>query len=161
VGNDSVADNPQVGSDAKPEKRGGKRPGSGKKTKRTPENRKKIIQALRMGQMPMNAARYAGMSWQTYNDWRKKDADFDAECEAALAELELGLLTKIEAAARDPKHWTAAAWKLERLFPERYRRRTDPVEVTGPNGTPLNVEGTINANLDQLSVEELKKLAGR
>ena len=30
--------------------------------------------------------------------------------------------------------WTAAAWYLERVFPERYRRRT---EITGADGVPL------------------------
>jgi hypothetical protein len=30
--------------------------------------------------------------------------------------------------------WTAAAWYLERVHPDRYRRRT---EITGADGAPL------------------------
>lgn len=33
------------------------------------------------------------------------------------------LLGRIDTAARDPKHWTAAAWILERRYPEKYALR--------------------------------------
>lgn len=50
--------------------------------------------------------------------------------------LHLGLVTR--AAREDVRQWGAAAWLLERRFPERWGRR-DQVEHTGRGGGPIEV----------------------
>jgi len=44
--------------------------------------------------------------------------------------------------------WQAAAWALERRWPEQFGRRW--VEVSGPGGSPLTVEVTADQLLSQL-----------
>lgn len=47
------------------------------------------------------------------------------------------MVGRIREAARAPKHWTAAAWYLERKHPERWGRRR--LEITGPEGDPIEL----------------------
>jgi len=58
-------------------------------------------------------------------------------------------LAQIVRAAQDPKHWTAAAWLLERTHPDEYARpiRT---EISGPDGGPVPVEVGASELLAQL-----------
>lgn len=49
--------------------------------------------------------------------------DFRDALEKAEARAEANLLEIIEQAAADPRNWTAAAWTLERRWPDRYGRR--------------------------------------
>jgi hypothetical protein len=39
------------------------------------------------------------------------------------------------------EHWQAAAWRLERRFPERYARNRR-VELTGKDGGPVEIKIT-------------------
>lgn len=41
--------------------------------------------------------------------------------------------------SKTPPDWRAAAWFLERAFPERYGRRPHEVTVSGPGGGPIAV----------------------
>jgi hypothetical protein len=49
---------------------------------------------------------------------------FVADIEKALGQWECERLAGITAAGKQPRHWTANAWLLERRWPERYGRRT-------------------------------------
>jgi len=132
----------------------------GAPSKRTPARRAAILKAIREGAAFESAARSAGIGPTTFKDWRRDDPEFEEAVQNARAEMEVRLLECIGAAATEPKTWQAAAWKLERLLPDRYAPRRQPVEVTGPNGGPINVEGSIAAKLDELDIETLRKLAG-
>lgn len=109
-----------------------------------------ILAALQAGAYIETAAAYAGIHKDTFYAWLKrgraaKDAaiDYDTSIidqkkvpesehqfvrfsdaiEKALADSELMALQEINKASKDG-HWQAAAWRLERKFPQRYGRRT-------------------------------------
>lgn len=66
------------------------------------------------------AAGYGGISYELFRQWREKHVAFFDAVKAAEAEAAVGWLQKIEAAADDS--WQAAAWKLERRYPNEYGR---------------------------------------
>lgn len=89
-------------------------------TKYTPEAVERICEAIRLGATYELAAGYAGITYATFNTWRQeKPQFFDAvkEAEAAGA---LAWLRRIESASAET--WQAAAWKLERRYPQDYGR---------------------------------------
>ena len=127
----------------------------GRPTKFTEETRKKILWALRLGNYRKTAAEYAGISERTLGDWLYKGAEGETteyaafhkdvlEAEQAAEVRALGVIQ--QAANRD---WKAAAWFLERKFPERYCTRAaiflakrldidDPADLGAMNEDELN-----------------------
>lgn len=99
-------------------------------TKRTPENLQKIVQAIKLGATYELAAAYAGMHYDTFNEWRKDDPDFSEAIKQAEGQAAVLLLAKIEQAATDG-NWQAAAWKLERRYPKMYGRTVQEQEHSG------------------------------
>lgn len=116
----------------------------------SPEMIKNLVAALQSGAYIETAAAYAGISKDTFYRWLKigravKDAAMDEETglldmnripadqrqfaelsdavEKAQADSEMICLQQIQKAALDGA-WQAAAWRLERKFPQRYGRRT-------------------------------------
>lgn len=93
----------------------------GRPTKRNPLTEGAIFAAIEAGATYELAAKAGGITYETFNEWRKADPQFSeaiakVEYEAALTRLNI-----IAAAARDD--WKAAAWWLERRFPESYGRQ--------------------------------------
>jgi alpha-galactosidase/6-phospho-beta-glucosidase family protein len=119
---------------------------TGRPTKLTPEVQDKIVTALRAGNYQETAARYAGINHDTFYEWmrRGKDepgsifSDFAEAVEKAKADAEVRDVALIDRAAADG-NWQAAAWKLERKFPNRWGR-VNRTEVTGADGGALKVE---------------------
>lgn len=132
------------------------------------ETTKKLCDALRGGNYLETAAAYAGVPKTTLHDWLRKGrkgtepyAAFVAEVEEALGAAETGFVVRVATAARDPRHWTAAAWWLERRFPDRWGRR-DRVEHTGKDGGPIEViDGAtkVAQKLDELAERRRSKSA--
>jgi transposase len=122
---------PKTKVKAKPAKHAGGAP-----TKRTPEYRAKILQAIELGATYELAANYAGLSYQTFNEWVKADPEFSEAVKAAEGKATVGWLAKIEKAANNG-NWQAAAWKLERRYPAQYGRTVVQNEVTGKDGGPI------------------------
>lgn len=100
----------------------------------TPEKRDRIVRLLRTGQTAEIASSSVGVSRRTlYEEIRRGVRDdeegrsgtaaakFARSVGVALAEAEMGALGKILKAA-SAGQWQAAAWFLERRFPERYGR---------------------------------------
>lgn len=116
----------------------------------TPERTAAVLNYLRNGHYIEQACRLAKIPRRTYSYWletaRKhaaegKESDYTAFAEQvaeAEAALEARELARIEAAAENQKTWTAAAWLLERRFPQRWSLR-NRVEVSGANGEPVQV----------------------
>lgn len=108
---------------------GGKRAGSGRKTKLTPETSETILRAVRMGAYIETACAAAGVDAGTMRDWLKRGAaeesgiyhDFNEGYRRAEADAELLDLALVSRAAASD--WKAAAWKLARRYPERYGDR--------------------------------------
>ena len=115
-------------------------------TKLTPKLQERIAGFVRAGAYVETAAAAAGVSKVTLYAWLKRGAagegPFAAFAEAieeaqALAEMrDLALIGKAA-----ETEWAAAAWRLERKFPDRYGRRTR-LEHSGPDGSPMQYEVT-------------------
>lgn len=110
---------------------------TGRRSKLTPEVEKKIIQALKDGNYFAVACKLAGISPQTGHEWiargrgtdktrksSKTFADFANAVKNAEAAAEDKAVRKIVAAGTET--WQAAAWYLERKFPDRWARRERP-----------------------------------
>ncbi len=107
----------------------------------TPAVQKTICKAIEVGAKLEIAARAAGIGARTLDEWLKHgrdelqaDPDASGPCAAfvsevmiASAKFEQELIGIIRKEA--PKTWQAAAWLLERKFPERYAK-VDRLRVT-------------------------------
>jgi hypothetical protein len=101
-----------------------------------------LEQAILLGATYEIAALYAGISYKTFARWRQRavtaaegtplaqlrDRLLQAEGRAAI-----GWLAKIEKAASEG-NWQAAAWKLQKRYPEAYDRSFQKVAFTDPTG---------------------------
>ena len=123
---------------------------AGRPTKLNPDVRDKIIQGIRLGATYELACSYAGISYQTFLNWREKAAkekagEFVELFEAitrAEGEAAIKWLALIEKHATDNPQW--AAWKLERRYPSTYGR---------------TVQDNRNYDMSKLSDDELSAIA--
>lgn len=99
------------------------------KSKCTPERQQAVLQALSVGATHRLACHYAGISHECLYNWlrlgergRQPYADFSAAMKKAEGQAAIGWLAKIEASA-NAGEWQAAAWKLERRYPDEYGRQ--------------------------------------
>lgn len=126
----------------------------GRPTKLTPELVTTLINALQRSAYVETAIAYAGINKDTYYEWVREGAraserenkgeilddhdralaDFSDSVKKALALAELKNLETIQLAGKT--NWTAAAWMLERRYPERYSRR-DRMSLENPDGSAL------------------------
>ena len=84
------------------------------------EQRKSLIDALTLGHNIKDACTIANVSREWfYNELEKNPEWVKAVDRAALA-LKERMMVRVQNASRDTKKWTAAAWMLERRFPEEY-----------------------------------------
>lgn len=107
----------------------------GRPTKRTAARRMALLDAFGKGASKRAAAAAAVVSETFLNEWIAEDPGLADEIEVARGRHELEMLELVKYAARDPKHWTAAAWTLERLHQERYA-------LKGPKGSSGDGDGT-------------------
>lgn len=99
-------------------------------TKLTPDVSKKIVDAIRLGATYELAANYAGINYDTFNEWIKKGksgrnkefSEFSELVRKAEGDAAIGWLAKVEKAASDGD-WHAATWKLERRYPRDYGKQ--------------------------------------
>lgn len=110
-------------------------------TKLTPEVQETICKAIRIGATYQAAAEAAGISYETFNEWRKgKTHKFIAFSEAvnrANADAQLDLLQKIQIASE--KDWRAGTWILEHRFRQDYGNSVDL--TTGGEALTFIIEG--------------------
>ena len=99
------------------------------RTKYTPETVKRITDAIKLGATYKLASAYGGITFQTFNTWRETKPAFAQALQDAEGEAAVKWLAKIEAAASDG-NWQAAAWKLERRYPQDYGRTIQDHNVT-------------------------------
>jgi hypothetical protein len=108
-------------------------------TKYTAEVVERITEAIGLGATYELAAAYGGISYDTFRTWRETKPAFFVALKEAEGEAAVRWLRRIEAAAEDDKHWQAAAWKLERRYPQDYGRTVATQEHTGAAGGPLRI----------------------
>jgi hypothetical protein len=87
------------------------------------EKRGHVVAILSVGCSLTVAAEYVGCSRSTIQRTAERDPKFAAELSKAKSNAELGLVRNIRNAAKKEQYWRAAAWALERGFPEKYARR--------------------------------------
>jgi hypothetical protein len=112
------------------------------KKKFTPELGNKICALVRAGNYVETAMVASGITRQTLMRWlragkageSKELVEFNERYSKACAESEALFLGVIQKSAAE--HWQAAAWILERRFPEKWGKR-ERVDVAGVNGAPL------------------------
>lgn len=85
--------------------------------------RREIVAVLSMGGTREMAANYVGCHpttiWRTAN----RLPEFAAAMTRAESNHEMQHLGHVSSAAKDVRHWRAAAWTLEHCYPDRYARR--------------------------------------
>ncbi len=137
--------------------------GRGRPSKLTEEVEKNILQMVKAGNYLETAAAYAGVSKEVLFKWlrlgreQKKGRlhDFVQLVEKALAEAEVRDVVTIGAAAQ--QYWQAAAWRLERKFPNRWGSRST-IQHTGNNGEAIQVETRTTLVDKMANDEETRKL---
>ncbi len=88
------------------------------------ENKRGQIAAiLSAGCSQTRAAQFVGCAHSTIQRTADRDPKFAKQLELAKCNAELGLVKSIRSAAQKEQYWRAAAWALERCFPEKYARR--------------------------------------
>lgn len=123
----------------------------GRPTKLTDDVQERILKAVQTGNWLETASAFAGVDASTVRRWVAKGEAEDAEepyrsfCAAikqARAEAEIRSVTLIQKAAQDGT-WQAAAWYLERSYPDRWGRHR--LEITGANSQPVRVEVDVDS----------------
>lgn len=124
---------------------------TGRPIKLNNQIRDSVASALRAGNYIETAAAYAGINKTTLYDWlkrgerekqriesnpgakaRKSEAlfvDFSNAVQKAMADAEVRDVATIVRASAE--NWQAAAWRLERKYPDRWGRRKLEVDVSG------------------------------
>lgn len=101
----------------------------GKPTYLTDERRVVVLDAIRKGMPIAQAVALVGVGNRTWYKWLQKSKDpdaqpfwheFGAQVEQAKAEGMMAMLDKINKAAEQPQHWTAAQYRLAVMDPEHF-----------------------------------------
>lgn len=92
----------------------------GRKSKLTPAARKVAVEMASKGMCISHIAQAIGVGRDTFSDWLVNNSTFASEIKKAEADGIASLMDQIIKAAR--KNWQAAAWILERRFPQQFAR---------------------------------------
>ena len=117
----------------------------GAKGKYTPKLVNKILEYIQVGMTNVAACHLCNINEDTYYEWMKVHAEFSEAIKEAEEKAEVVDLDFIRQAR--PRSWQAAAWRLERRFPERYALKNRH-EVSGPGGRPLPITTTSTTKID-------------
>lgn len=96
----------------------------GRKSKYTPEVVKELVKIIAGGHSHKTACGFVGINRDTFYQWMKKYSDFSDTIKKAENQAKIGLLEKIKKAGDD--HWQAAAWILERRWPDEFAQKQWP-----------------------------------
>jgi hypothetical protein len=125
----------------------------------TDEMRANILRTVALGFPPARAAQAQGISRQTLHEHGKANPDFLDAMKAAEAQAEFNVYGRILKASAT--QWTAAAWILERRWPESYAK-FDPKMIVNnnneANAVAVQAGPVAPLGLEQLA-SELKRTA--
>lgn len=118
------------------------------KEKLTRDGIQTALRYCRAGLPDCQIAAILGVSKQTYSTWvnhpkTPNQLELSEQLKKADAEREAALVSRIMRASDDT--WQAAAWLLERRYPERYAKPVRPVEDTGAERDDERIKGFIDA----------------
>ena len=104
---------------------------TGRNTKNTPDTRKELLDALKVGHTDKDSCILAGVSHEFFYQLIKKDLAFSEDVKKARLVAKDQCIKIIRSAAT--KTWTAAAWYLERKFKDEYsikvNNQHDPITL--------------------------------
>jgi hypothetical protein len=111
-------------------------------TKLTAEVEERLVDAISVGATYKDACACAGISYQTFLNWQKRAEREDDErfvgfldrIKRAQGQAALVLLAQIKEAAK--RDWRAAAWSLERRYPDSYGRHPRAEPLSWEDATP-------------------------
>jgi hypothetical protein len=110
--------------------------------------KREILAILAMGCSRRAAAKYVGCAPATIGNTAQRDPEFAAELENAESKAEIGYMKNIRKAANKEQYWRAAAWALERKYPEDYALR-------GPDAIARGEVVELLIQLTRVIVEEV------
>ena len=90
---------------------------------------REICAIISVGCSRQTAASYVGCASDTIRKTAQRDAGFNDQLQQAESKYEILHLKNINEAAKSKQYWRAAAWALERKFPDRYGHR-HPTSIT-------------------------------
>ena len=85
------------------------------------------VKLKKRGLNDKDIAAYLGVRRETFSQWRnhprtENQTNLSNALKSAEADAKAAMLTAIQKAAVEPKTWQAAAWWLERKYPEEFAR---------------------------------------
>lgn len=134
----------------------------------TPEIADKLVTMLKAGNYVHVATRACGITRQTFDRWLQRglsdeprDAAFRElreRVEQARAEAEVRAVTQIATAARDS--WQAAAWLLERQYPDRWGRASVRARDDAPAAPAISESSAEDpfAEVDELAQKRRQRV---
>jgi len=133
---------------------------SGRKTKLNKEITIEVTKRIRAGNYIKVACEAVGISQTSYFDWLKKGeqgieqyAEFLGAIKKAEAEAQVNFVAII--ASQAPTQWQAAAWWLERRFPDKWGRK-EKIEIEKQQVSVKEIEA-IEARFSKIPAKELNK----
>jgi hypothetical protein len=124
--------------------------------------RREILAILSVGCSQTTAARYVGCAQSTIQRTAERDAGFAEKLRRAICSDEIGLLRHLRNAAKDPKYWRAAAWALERGFPDRYGvRGPDVITVKQITQMLTQIADIVSQDVPELCRKKILKRLDR
>lgn len=129
--------------------------------------REAIIDGVRLGAPMKHVLAAARVSESAFGAWAQQahmpDApeelvELFARIEEAKGKTVLRNVGLLQSAAQDPKQWRAAAWWLERMHPDEFRK---PESAAGPSLTTVVVASPDDIRRLQASLEGRRALAGQ
>jgi transposase len=131
----------------------------GRPCKLTAERMKRIVKAISEGMTREGAAALGGISVRRLYEWREKFPAFDRAMSKADAAFEQRCIKAIAKAGQKTLTWTAAAWCLERRFPERYGK-IDRVAIAALSPDARDPQVTISVEYEQRAIRAVCKALG-
>ena len=108
------------------------------RTEMTDDKIDAILRTVRLGLHPDRAAMAHGVTASTMRNHRRRHPEFATAIKEAEAAAEQGFLGRI--LKHTDKQWTAAAWMLERRWPERWAKREVAIDTTKEDATRLRAD---------------------
>jgi hypothetical protein len=114
----------------------------------TEEQRNTACSALSLGLTRSMAARIADCHPATLRAEIRRDSIFAGRVDQCETKLESLCMKTLREASSETKHWRAAAWTLERLYPNRYAKRgSDTVTFEQARHVMMQVYEIVSAEL--------------
>ena len=101
-----------------------------------------LLRAIETGLPYTLCCRLVGISYDSLMTWKREDPEFNQKVEAAAAKAAARLLAKVERQARN--NFAAAAWILERRFPELFSRPEVQLSVSNTANHKRSLSLTIS-----------------